>query len=404
MTPAPDDGRQGDSRADSGRSDEGRAGGGRAEDRTGEDHAADSDLRKAGGLSGRTGGASRASHGLVLAALGGLLLASLTAGLAIGSVHVPPGQVWAIVSHALGADWGDQDWTRARETIVLDIRAPRVLLGAVTGAGLAVVGTAMQALLRNPLAEPYLLGISSGASLGAVLMIVSGVAVLGPLTLPSAAFAGALATLAVVYVMARTGGRMTSARLVLAGVAVASTLTAVMDLLLITADRGNQAREILAWTLGGLGGVQWDTLWLPAGALALSVGLLLTRARSLNLLLAGEEAAATMGLDVARFRARLFVVLSLVTGVMVASAGPIGFVGLILPHAVRLLTGGDHRRLLPAAALAGAVFLVWADIAARTLAAPMEIPVGVLTALCGGPFFLWLMRRDARRNSERGAA
>ncbi|MFV2121081.1 FecCD family ABC transporter permease, partial [Streptomyces sp. Act-28] len=339
-----------------------------------------------------------------LVALGVLLAASVTAGMAVGSVHVPPGEVWGIVVHGLGVDWPDPTWSRARETIVLDVRAPRVLLGAVTGAGLAVVGAAMQALVRNPLADPYLLGVSSGASLGAVAVIVFGVSVFGAVSLSVAAFAGALVTLVLVYATARSGGRITSVRLVLSGVAFASVLTAVMDVLLLTSDRGNEARAVLAWTLGGLGGVRWSTLWLPGAALLLGIGVLLARARSLNLLLAGEEAAATMGLDVARFRARTFVLLSLVTGVLVAAAGPIGFVGLMTPHIVRLFVGGDHRRVLPAAALGGAVFLVWADIAARTVAAPLEIPVGVLTALCGGPFFLWLMRRSARRNADRGVA
>ncbi|MFF7733762.1 iron chelate uptake ABC transporter family permease subunit [Streptomyces sp. NPDC007984] len=341
---------------------------------------------------------------VTLTALAVLLVVSVTAGLAIGSVQVPPGQVWGIVTHALGADWVEPDWSRARETIVLDVRAPRVLLGAVAGAGLAVVGTALQALIRNPLAEPYLLGVSSGASLGAVTVIVFGVTLFGPVSLSVAAFAGALSALLLVYATARTGGRITSARLVLSGVAIAAVLTAVLDLLLLTTDRGNEARAVLAWTLGGLGGVNWDTLRLPSAALLLGVGVLMVQARNLNLLLAGEEAATTMGLDVARFRARMFVLLSLVTGVLVAAAGPIGFVGLMLPHTVRLLVGGDHRRVLPTAALGGAVFLIWADIAARIVAAPLEIPVGVLTALCGGPFFLWLMRRNARQTDERGAA
>ncbi|ORT55600.1 iron ABC transporter permease [Streptomyces sp. CB03238] len=341
---------------------------------------------------------------LTLGVLGVLLLVSVTAGLAIGSVHVPPGEVWSIVAHGLGADRAEPTWSRARETIILDVRAPRVLLGAVIGPGLAVVGTAMQALVRNPLAEPYLLGVSSGASLGAVIVIVSGVTLFGAVSLSVSAFAGALLTLLLVYTTARAGGRITSVRLVLSGVAVAAVLTAVMHLLLLTADRGNQTREVLAWTMGGLGGVQWATLWLPAATLLVGIGVLLVQARPLNLLLAGEEAATTMGLDVGRFRARMFVLLSLLTGVLVAAAGPIGFVGLMLPHIVRFFVGGDHRRVLPTAALAGAAFLVWADIAARTIAAPMEIPVGVLTALCGGPFFLWLLRRDARRNTDRGVA
>ncbi|WP_095534199.1 iron ABC transporter permease [Streptomyces hirsutus] len=349
-------------------------------------------------------GAGRTTLAVTLLVLTALLVVSATAGLAIGSVQVPPGQVWGIVTHALGADWQESGWSRARETIVVDVRAPRVLLGAVAGAGLAVVGTALQALVRNPLAEPYLLGVSSGASLGAVSVIVFGVTVFGPVSLSVAAFVGALGALLLVYATARTGGRITSARLVLSGVAIAAVLTAVLDLLLLTTDSGNEARAVLAWTLGGLGGVNWGTLWLPSAALLLGIGVLMAQARNLNLLLAGEEAATTMGLDVARFRARLFVLLSLVTGVLVAATGPIGFVGLMMPHIVRLFVGGDHRRVLPTAALGGAVFLVWADIAARTIAAPMEIPVGVLTALCGGPFFLWLLRRDARRSTDRGAA
>lgn len=346
----------------------------------------------------------RRRSGPTLLVLSVLLVVSMTAGTAIGSVHVPAGQVWGIVSHALGLDWTEVTWSTARETIVLDVRAPRVVLGAVTGAGLALIGTALQALVRNPLAEPYLLGVSSGASLGAVAVIVFGVQVLGHLSLSAAAFAGALLTLFLVYTTARTGGRITSTRLVLSGVAYALVLTALMNLLLLTADRGNEARAVLAWTMGGLGGVRWGTLWLPGTALLLGLGVLLLQARSLNLLMAGEEAATTMGLDVARFRARLFVLLSLLTGVLVAAAGPIGFVGLMTPHVVRLFVGGDHRRVLPAAALGGAVFLLWADIAARTVAAPTELPVGVLTALTGGPFFLWLMRRDARRATEGGPA
>ncbi|MFF0885470.1 FecCD family ABC transporter permease [Streptomyces sp. NPDC003456] len=350
------------------------------------------------------GRAARPRLAVALVVLAVALVLSITAGLAVGSVRVPPGQVWGIVTHALGAGWAEPDWSPAREAIVLDVRAPRVLLGAVAGAGLAVVGAALQALIRNPLAEPYLLGVSSGASLGAVVVIVFGVTLLGPVSLSAAAFAGALGALLLVYTCARTGGRITSSRLVMSGVAVAAVLSAVLNLLLLTTDRGNEARAVLAWTLGGLGGVRWGTLWLPGLALLLGVTVLLVQARNLNLLLAGEEAAVTMGLDVARFRARMFVLLSLVTGVLVAACGPIGFVGLMLPHIVRLFVGGDHRRVLPTAALGGAVFLVWADIAARTVAAPMEIPVGVLTALCGGPFFLWLMRRDAGRATRQGAA
>lgn len=344
----------------------------------------------------------RMPYPAVLATLGAALLLAATAGLALGSVRIPPGEVWAIALHGAGLSWFEPDWSAPRETIVLRVRVPRVLLGAVVGAGLAVLGVAMQTLVRNPLADPYLLGVSSGASLGAVAVIVSGVTLAGSYSLPLAAFAGALLSLFLVYATARSAGQLTALRLVLAGVAVGAVLSALTSFLLITTANGNQAREVLAWTLGGLGGASWETLWLPAAVLLGAVAVLLARARPLNLLLAGEEAATTMGLEVGRFRVRMFVLLSVVTGVVVAASGPIGFVGLMLPHAVRLLVGGDHRRVLPAAALAGAVFLVLADLAARTVAAPRELPVGVLTALCGGPFFLWLLRRHTGAGAERG--
>lgn len=328
----------------------------------------------------------------------------MTVALGVGAVRVPPSEVWGILSHRLGLPWpAEATWSRARETIIFDVRAPRVLLGAVCGAGLAAVGTAMQALVRNPLADPYLLGVSSGASFGAVLMIVLGTTLFETrASLPLSAFAGALLAMVLVYVTSQVGGGITSVRLVLAGVAVASVFTALTSFLLLTAERGNESREVLSWTLGGLGGVTWDTLWLPLSVLTVAASFLMLQARNLNLLLAGEEAATTMGLSVHTFRIWMFVLLSVVTGVLVAAAGPIGFVGLMAPHAVRVVVGSDHRRVIPAAILGGAGFLVLADVVARTINAPQEIPVGVLTALCGGPFFLWLMRRGARR-AEKGA-
>jgi iron complex transport system permease protein len=311
------------------------------------------------------------------------------AALAIGSVSVPlTDVVKAVLRQPVATQY---------ETIVMQVRAPRVLLGAVVGAGLGVVGMTLQALVRNPLADPFLLGVSSGASVGAVAVILSGVTVFGVASTSVAAFLGSLAALGLVYLLSRAGGHLTTTRLVLAGVAVAYVLSAVTSLMLIMARTGDQARQVLTWLLGGLGGADWDSLWLPLAVVLVGLVVLLAQSRTLNVLLAGDDAAVTMGVDVNRFRAQSFVLTSLVTGVLVAVSGPIGFVGLILPHAVRLLVGTDHRRALPATALAGASFLVLADMAARTLASPQEIPVGVLTALCGGPFFLWLIRRDARR-------
>lgn len=280
---------------------------------------------------------------------------------------------------------------------------PRVLLGAVVGAGLAVAGTVLQALVRNQLADPFLLGASSGASAGAVLVIVYGAgAGLAALTVPLAAFAGSMGALVAVYAMARRGGTMTTGRLILAGVAVQYILSALTSLVLVLAAHPDQIRTVLFWTLGGLGGARWDELALPSAALLVGTGLLLALARPLDLLLAGEEGAHTLGLDTARFRAAVFVLTSLVIGVLVAYSGAIGFVGLMVPHAARMVVGAGHRALLPVAALGGAVFLVLADLVARTAAAPEEIPVGVVTALIGGPFFLWMLRRSSRTEGIAG--
>ncbi|WP_128981548.1 FecCD family ABC transporter permease [Streptomyces roseicoloratus] len=326
-------------------------------------------------------------YATVVAALLLALAAAVVASLALGSVRIPPGQVLdALTGRAAPSPY---------RTIVLDVRLPRVLLGAVVGAGLAVVGTVLQALVRNRLADPFLLGISSGASAGAVAVIVLGVGggITTTVALPAGAFAGSLLALVLVYGLARRGGTMTGPRLVLAGVAVSYVLSALTTLLLVVAGRPEQFQEALFWSLGGLGSARWDSLLLPAAVLAAGTGALLTLARPLDLLLTGEEGATVLGLDTARFRAAVFVLASLVTAVLVAASGAVGFVGLMVPHAARAVVGAPHRRLLPVAALGGAVALVVADLAARTAAAPQDIPVGVLTALIGGPFFLWLMRR-----------
>ncbi|GGS24402.1 ABC transporter permease [Streptomyces nojiriensis] len=334
---------------------------------------------------------------LLLMALAVLLAAAATAGIAVGSIGVPAGQVWGILLHRVHPVLADPTWTPVRETIVVDVRLPRVLLAGVVGAGLSVSGMALQALVRNPLADPMLLGVSSGASVGAVLVLVFHVTLFGMFSLPVAAFCGALAALVAVYFLARSGGRMTTVRLVLAGVAMAEVLSAVASFLIVTSNDPQKTQSALRWMLGGLAGTTWTTVWIPVGAVLLGTAVLLGVCRSLNLLLAGEKAAAALGLDVHRFRGALFTLVALMIGTIVAVSGQIGFVGLILPHVVRLLVGADHRRALPAAALLGASFLIAADLGARTLMSPEEIPVGILTALVGGPFFLWLMRRKAPR-------
>ncbi|MEU8775557.1 iron ABC transporter permease [Streptomyces sp. NPDC048606] len=337
-----------------------------------------------------------APYGIVLVVLGFLVIAAATAGIAVGSITVPADQVWSILLHRVHPALAEQTWTPVRETIVVDVRLPRVLLAGVVGAGLSVSGMALQALVRNPLADPMLLGVSSGASVGAVVVLVFNLTFLGMFSVPVAAFGGALAALVAVYFLARSGGRMTTVRLVLAGVAMAEVLSAVASFVVVTSSEPQKTQSALRWMLGGLAGTTWTTVWIPVAAVLIGTAVLLGVCRPLNLLLAGEEAAASLGLDVHRFRGALFVLVALVIGTIVAVSGQIGFVGLILPHVVRLLVGADHRRALPAAALLGAAFLMAADLAARTLMSPEEIPVGILTALVGGPFFLWLMRRRAQ--------
>ncbi|MFE3767469.1 FecCD family ABC transporter permease [Streptomyces sp. NPDC059104] len=346
---------------------------------------------------------TRGRTATVLLLLAAALAASAVAGLALGPVRIAPGRVLDLVLAGPGARGG------AFASIVWDVRMPRVLLGAVVGAGLAVAGAVLQALVRNPLADPFLLGASSGASAGAVLVIVFGTAAgagavgfLGGAGVPLAAFAGSMAALVTVYALARRGGTMTTGRLILAGVAVQYVLSALTSLVLVLSASPDQMRSVLFWTLGGLGGARWDELALPAAALFVGTGVLVTLARPLDLLLAGEEGAHTLGLDTGRFRAAAFVLTSLVIGVLVASSGAIGFVGLMVPHAARMVVGAGHRALLPVAALGGAVFLTLADLLARTAAAPEEIPVGVVTALVGGPFFLWMLRRSGRREGVVG--
>lgn len=333
-----------------------------------------------------------------LAALCVLLALSLTLAIVLGPVRIAPQQVWAITAHEialrLGLEGQAGGWDLSQQQIVWRVRLPRVLLAALAGAGLALVGVAMQAMVRNPLADPYLLGVSSGASVGAVSVLAFGaLAFAGGYALPLGAFCGALAACVVVYGLAHSGGRIVAARLILGGVAIAYCMGGVTSLIVLTAGQRDLADAVLTWTMGSLAGTKWHELGLPAVLVLAGMAALLTQARTLNALLTGEDAAATLGVDTTRTRRALFVLVSLVTGTLVALAGPIGFVGLVVPHLTRMLVGTEHRRVLPVSALVGAIFLVWADTLARTAFAPAELPVGVVTSLVGGPFFVWMLWR-----------
>jgi iron complex transport system permease protein len=336
------------------------------------------------------GAPGRVRFAAVLVVLAVALVAVVVVSISLGTVTVPVGRVWSVVvAHLTGrsADVGLDD------RIVWDLRAPRVLLAAVVGAGLSTAGVSLQALVRNPLADPYMLGVSSGASLGAVVVLAFGSAAVAGLSVAGAAFAGALGALGVVFVAAYRAGRLADTRLVLAGVAVGHLALAGTSFVQLQADP-TQLRGLLFWMMGSVSGARWGDLAVPTGAIAVCAAWLLLQGRSLNALLLGDDDAAALGVDVHRLRIGLLVVGSLLTATAVTVSGGIGFVGLMVPHATRLVVGGDHRRLLPAAALAGATFLVLVDLAARTVDRPNEYPISVFTAALGAPFFLWLMQRN----------
>ncbi|SDN14189.1 iron complex transport system permease protein [Streptomyces wuyuanensis] len=330
--------------------------------------------------------------GLLAVVLGAALLAALTAAVSWGSTSIPPGEVWGVVGRRLA---GEAPRPGTDDLIVWQLRVPRALLAALVGAGLGLVGTAVQALVRNPLADPYLLGISNGASLGAVAAIVLGLGAGGALGLglSAAAFVGALATFALVWTVARRGGGFAPLRLVLAGVAIGQFLSGFTSYLVLQTGDEQQTHSVLFWLMGSLSGASWPMLAVPAAAVPAALLWLHARARGLNALLMGDETAAGLGVDVTRLRRELFTVTSVLTGVLVAVSGAIAFVALMVPHACRLVVGGDHRRLLPVSALFGALLMVVVDIVCRTAMDTQELPVGVVTSLIGAPALLYLLDR-----------
>ncbi|WAJ37596.1 iron ABC transporter permease [Pseudomonas sp. GOM7] len=329
---------------------------------------------------------------LLLLGLAVLLALSCAWSLAFGAAQVPLERVWAILGQHLFGIVPEVPINSGQDSIVWQLRAPRVLLGALVGAGLALVGTVLQAVTRNPLADPHLLGVSSGAAFGAVIVVLYLGEFAGLLSLPLAAFVGALTSMLLVLAIASRGGRLESDRLLLAGVAVSFVMMAASNLLLYLGNP-HAASSVLFWMLGGLGLARWELLWLPALCLALALVVLLGLGRALNALMAGEQSAVSLGLEPRRVRLLVFVVASLLTGVLVSLSGAIGFVGLMLPHVARFLVGAEHRRVLPVAALLGALFLIWVDVAARTWQAPQDLPIGIVTAAIGGVFFVALLRR-----------
>ncbi|MGL5810527.1 MAG: FecCD family ABC transporter permease [Nocardioides sp.] len=326
-----------------------------------------------------------------------ILLGSMVLAISVGSVRIPPDVVAAAIGHRLVGYPAEISWPRSSDAIVWLVRLPRVLLAVVVGAGLAISGVVLQALSRNVLAEPYLIGVASGASVGAAVAILFGLSVGGlALGVPLAAFVGALAAMLLVFGLAGIGGTFTPARLVLAGITVSYALSALTSFLVFAVDARDGARAVLFWLLGSLARADWADLTWPGLTVLASSASLWWWSRSLDAVAIGDDTALSLGVDPGRFRVACFALVALGVGAVVAVAGPIGFVGLVVPHLARGLVGGLHQRVLPVAALLGAVLMLWADIAARTLFAPQELPLGVVTALVGAPFLLFLVLRAQR--------
>ncbi|MDT0414033.1 iron ABC transporter permease [Streptomyces sp. DSM 41982] len=327
---------------------------------------------------------------VLVLALVGLCLVSAS----VGAYHIPLGDLLASLAHKVGV--GGHALDRVGESVLWNVRLPRVVLALLVGASLGCAGALMQGVFGNPLAEPGVIGISSGAAVGAVASIALGITFLGTWTVSVFAFVAGLATVLLVYTLSRAGGRTEVVTLILTGIAVNAFAGALIGLFVFFADNA-QVSQITFWQLGSLAQATWPKVLavLPCALLGLAVAPL--HARKLDLLALGERPARHLGVDVERLRLVLVLVVALLTAAAVAVSGIISFVGLLVPHLLRMAAGPGHRFLVPASALGGGLVLVGADLAARTVAAPAELPLGVLTALFGSPFFFWLLRRTRRK-------
>ncbi len=324
-------------------------------------------------------------------ALLGLMLITLKA-MGSGTSSLTLQEIWASCHHrwidgpALSLELQNKDM------ILWSIRIPRVLMAGLSGAGLSLVGATIQALVRNPMADPWLLGVSSGASLGAVLVIVSGISLFGILSIQLFAFIGAVFAASVIYFFARQGYKFSSTRLIFTGLAISFCLEALTQIIIFTAGRHSQVQNVMFWTMGSFGSVENTDLWIPALAVGYGFVFLFRSRHELNIACLSEVKAFSLGLDLKRFRRQLFLLSAALTSVLVSVTGSIGFVGLMVPHVLRLILGNDYRLLIPGCLIGGSAFMIAADALARNFFSPQEIPIGVITALLGSPIFIWLMR------------
>ncbi|MGR6522144.1 iron chelate uptake ABC transporter family permease subunit [Rhodococcus erythropolis] len=340
---------------------------------------------------------TRYGYGALLVGLAVALAIVLGLAVSLGSVRIPVGDVWAIVGARLAPGTFETWWTAARESIVIDSRLPRALTAAVVGASLAMSGAVAQAVTRNPLADPYLLGVSSGAGFMVVLVSVLGfgAGLLGVFTIPVAAFVGAMIPL---FLALLIGGRYPQpTAIILVGVALAQIFSALITFCILVLADDRHVTSVMHWIAGGFGDARWSTLIFPMIALVVVGTALLFSSRWMDVLQTGDDGAAALGMNVRRFRVLSLLAVSVLAGAAVSVAGGIGFIGLLIPHLAGFIVGTRAIRLLPAAALLGAVAMVAADTAARSVAQSTEVPVGVITALVGAPIFVWMLYRQYRR-------
>lgn len=327
------------------------------------------------------------------------LIAAFFLGIGWGAVSIPPAQVAGILLHRMGIET-NIEFTTQQNLVLWGIRLPRVLLGLLVGAALAVAGGVLQGIFRNPLAEPALLGITSGGVVGAGIAIMTGAAQLGVWATPLAAFLGALLTTLGLHRFARLYGKTDATYLVLGGVALNLFLGAIISLLTFI-SRAPGMRDMSFWTLGGLGSTQWSHIYLAAPVILIAALLLWRLGAQLNLMLLGETEAQNLGVDTNALRNQAIILIALIVGTAVAFSGSIAFVGLVVPHALRLVFGPDYRILIPASVLAGATLLAVGDLLARTIVSPMEVPIGILMTLVGGPLFFYLLHRTRKQGGWR---
>lgn len=328
-----------------------------------------------------------------LVALVVLLIAVVVLSLSVGSVEVKFPTIFSILASRLPWSHATPNWNSGFETIILEIRLPRVILAGLVGAALAIAGATYQGLFRNPLADPYLIGVAQGASLGAVIgfLVPAAWHILGLGIVPLFAFAGAIVSTLIVYGFSRIGKTLPVTTLILAGVALGALLGAVVSYLIISS--GENIHGIVFWLMGSFSLTQWTDVKLVLPWLVIGIGVILLYARPLNVMQLDEEQAQQLGINAEMLKHVLLAATTLITAAAVSFVGTIGFVGIIIPHAVRLIWGADYRFLLPFSVLSGAIFLILADLVARTIQAPAEVPIGIITAFCGAPFFLYLLRR-----------